>query len=202
LRSAFYADLGAASASEPGSARPFSPLLSGDIGLDFLFGGGRAFPFCPPFSCILGFSLGAWGFGGVSGFTAGGEPFAWTGLRVVVLSSHAYLRLSRDFRQFSCYVEAGPIAGTPLGYWLQESMAGVGASSFLASRIEDFGFAGAGASLGVAYNAPAWNLGLQLRGELALSDLAGKGGALGARLGGAGKLGLALYSRVPLGSFK
>ncbi len=181
-RGAFYAELGAASYSMPGSSSPYYPILLGGLGVDFSLSRGAFFLWKAPLSFVAGLDAGAWG-GAISGSTAAGAAFASTSARSIAVSLRADERYSFRLGSSTFSVELGPFVGANVGYLVQESISGVNSSAWLwPATLGDLAFAGAGLGFDYSIKFGRGRLSLGLRGDIVLTPLASADGAIGAEI--------------------
>lgn len=176
-----WADLGATSASEPGSWEMDPGIILGGLGGGVLVSGGEAFLFKAPFSTYFGGDLGLWG-GGMAGATGTGASFAWAEVRALVLSGRAWLRATARAGDCGLYAELGPELGATLAFHVAESENGVGSTSLLLARFLDWGFFGIGGGLGFDFPIGGTRWGLEATAEYGFIRIASENGALGATI--------------------
>jgi hypothetical protein len=177
-----YAELGASSIVDLGSASAYYGFALGGLGLDLSLSKGAFFLWKEPFSFAVGLDAGAWG-AAVSGKTASGIAFASTQAWSLAASIHLLERFRIAIGpKDSLSLSLGPLAGLNFRYLVKEYISGIGSDASLAPVLADLGFAGI--SLGIDYSRPLGpnRLTLGLHGDIGITPLAARGGALGGEM--------------------
>jgi hypothetical protein len=175
----FYSEIGSSSYTDKGSSSPYFPILLGGLGADLALSKGPNFLMKKNRSLVLGIELGAWG-GAVKGESAEGDEFASTRARSLVFAIRADERFrfplgERNFMSLAF----GPIVGFNCRYFMQEDINGIYGKTSLKPRLVDVLFLGFGLGYDYGFRLGRGDLIFGLRGDMGLTHLSSKEGALG-----------------------